>query len=163
MEAPPGFDIPDGMVLRLIKAVYRMKQGGHVWYEDIRSTLRQMGYKHTESDHTVFTCPGPSFSIIALYINDITMVSKDLNAIQKDKESLKCSYEMTDLGEINWILGIHITCDWEAGTTMLLQDRFAMEILERFEKQTLCPISTLALANEHLMKLTSPEVDAKDY
>jgi hypothetical protein len=28
MEAPPGFDVPDGMVLRLIKAVYGTKQGG---------------------------------------------------------------------------------------------------------------------------------------
>jgi Reverse transcriptase (RNA-dependent DNA polymerase) len=28
MEAPLGFDVPDGMVLRLIKAVYGTKQGG---------------------------------------------------------------------------------------------------------------------------------------
>ena len=30
MEPPPGFDIPDGMVLRLVKAVYGTKQGGRV-------------------------------------------------------------------------------------------------------------------------------------
>ena len=30
MSPPPGFNIPDGMVLRLIKAVYGTKQGGHV-------------------------------------------------------------------------------------------------------------------------------------
>jgi hypothetical protein len=28
IEAPPGFDVPDGMVLRLIKVVYGTKQGG---------------------------------------------------------------------------------------------------------------------------------------
>ena len=28
MEAPPGFDVPEGMVLHLIKAVYGTKQGG---------------------------------------------------------------------------------------------------------------------------------------
>jgi hypothetical protein len=44
MEAPPGFDIPKGMVLRLLKAVYRTKQGGRVWYDDIRATLEAMGY-----------------------------------------------------------------------------------------------------------------------
>jgi Reverse transcriptase (RNA-dependent DNA polymerase) len=45
MEPPPGFDIPTGMVFRLIKAVYRTKQGGRVWYDDIRSRLSQMGYR----------------------------------------------------------------------------------------------------------------------
>jgi hypothetical protein len=44
MEAPPGFDIPDSMVLRLVKAVYGTKQGGRVWYEEIRDTLATMGY-----------------------------------------------------------------------------------------------------------------------
>jgi hypothetical protein len=28
MEPPPGFDVPDSMVLRLVKAVYSTKQGG---------------------------------------------------------------------------------------------------------------------------------------
>jgi hypothetical protein len=35
MEAPPGFEIPEGHVLKLQKGVYGMKQGGHVWYEDM--------------------------------------------------------------------------------------------------------------------------------
>ena len=30
MEPPPGFNIPKGMVLQLIKAVYRTKQGSQV-------------------------------------------------------------------------------------------------------------------------------------
>jgi reverse transcriptase-like protein len=55
MELPPGFDIPEGMVLHLVKAVYGMKQEGHVWYENIRLKLEAMDYKHTEADHAVFT------------------------------------------------------------------------------------------------------------
>ena len=39
MEAPPSLDVPEGMVLHLIKAVYGTKQGGQVWYDDIRSSL----------------------------------------------------------------------------------------------------------------------------
>ena len=30
MEPPPGFDIPESMVLKLLKAVYGTKQGGQV-------------------------------------------------------------------------------------------------------------------------------------
>jgi hypothetical protein len=55
MEPPPGFEVPDGMVLRLVKAVYSTKQGGRVWYDEIRDKLGAMGYRHTEADHAVFT------------------------------------------------------------------------------------------------------------
>src|SRR5258708_21455479 len=37
MEALPGLDDPEGMDLRLIKAVYGTKQGVRVWHDDIRS------------------------------------------------------------------------------------------------------------------------------
>jgi reverse transcriptase-like protein len=163
MEPPPGFNLPDGMVLKLVKAVYGTKQGGRVWYEDIRETLRQMGYKHTEADHAVFTHADSSMSTIALYVDDITMVFKDLQKINKDKEVLKRKYEMTDLGELNWILGICVTQDHHAGTIALSQKKFTEEILEQFKKTGLCLISTPALANEHMTKLTSPEVDPKGY
>jgi reverse transcriptase-like protein len=35
MEPPPSFNVPEGMIFHLIKAVYGTKQGGHVWYNDI--------------------------------------------------------------------------------------------------------------------------------
>jgi reverse transcriptase-like protein len=109
MELPPGFDVPEGMVLCLVKAVYGTKQGGHVWYKNIRSKLEAMGYKCTEADHAVFTHVQDSkHSIIALYVNDITIASKNLKIISQDKEALKKHYEMTDLGEISWILGMHV-------------------------------------------------------
>jgi reverse transcriptase-like protein len=109
MELLPGFDVPEGMVLCLIKAMYGTKQEGHIWYENIRSKLEAMGYKCTEADHAVFTCVQDNeHSIIALYVNDITIASKNLKIISQDKEVLKKHYEMTDLGEISWILGMHI-------------------------------------------------------
>jgi reverse transcriptase-like protein len=163
MEPPLGFNLPDGMVLKLTKAVYGMKQGSRVWYKDIRETLRQMGYKHTKADHTVFTRADLSMSTIMLYVDDITMVSKDLQKINKDKEVLKRKYEMMDLSELNWILGICVMRDHRTGTIALSQKNFAKEILEWFKKTGLHPISTPALANEHMTKLTSPEVDPKGY
>jgi reverse transcriptase-like protein len=163
MESPPGFNLPDGMVLKLVKAVYGTKQGSRVWYKDIRETLRQMGYKCTKANHVVFTRADSSMSTIALYVDDITMVSKDLQKINKDKEALKWKYEMTDLGELNWILGICVMQDHHVGTIALSQKKFAKKILKQFKKTGLCPISTPALANKHMMKLTSPEVDPKGY
>jgi hypothetical protein len=164
MTAPPGFPVPDGMVLRLIKAVYGTKQGGRVWYEEISETLADMGYIRTEADHAVFTrAGGDAPSIIALYVDDITMVASDLASIDRDKEALKRSYEMTDLGELSWILGMHISRDRTAGWIAVSQEKYSLEILQRFDKSDSRPVSTPALANEHLKKLDNAEIEPKSY
>jgi hypothetical protein len=99
---PPGFDIPEGMVLRLVKAVYGTKQGGRLWYEAIRDKLRSMGYTRTESDHAVFTCTHDgAFSTVALYVDDITMVSDRLESISQDKAALRDTYEKTKKPEMS--------------------------------------------------------------
>ena len=152
------------MVLKLMKAVYGTKQGGHVWYENIRRTLKNMGYERTEADHAVFICvKGDVLSILALYINDITMACNNLQVIQEDKETLKKHYQMTDLGEITWILGMHITHDHCAGWIALSQEKYALELLDHFGKSDARPISTPTLANKHLVKVDSPEVDTQAY
>jgi hypothetical protein len=164
MKPPPGFDVPDGMVLKLVKALYGTKQGGRVWYENIRNTLNSMGYERTEADHAVFTrVRSGALSILALYVDDITMACKSLEVINQDKEQLKKHYEMTDLGEIAWKLGVHVMRDRRAGWIALSQEKYALEILERFGKSDVRPISTPTLANEHLTKIDSPEVDVQQY
>jgi hypothetical protein len=163
MEVPPGFDIPDGMVLRLIKAVYGTKQGGRIWYDKIREKLGMMGYLHTEADHAVFTHGGGDASIITLYVDDITMVARDLETIHQDKEDLRKSYEMTDLGDLSWILGMHVTQDRSEGWISISQSKYSDDILERFGKGSSRPMVTPALVGEHLTKVSEPEVDVKAY
>ena len=164
MEAPPGFDVPKGMVLRLIKAVYGTKQGGRVWYEEIRDKLGAMGYQRTKADHAVFTCTrNGALSIIALYVDDITMASGDLESISQDKVSLRESYEMTDLGDLSRILGMHVMRDRDTRWIAISQQKHIEETLERFGKSDIRPISTPTFANECLIKISSPEIDVKSY
>ena len=164
MQPPPGFDVPEGMVLKLNKAVYGTKQGGRAWYKNVRAELEDMGYTRTEADHAVFVrFRDGVVSIILLYVDDFTMVCKDITLIEGDKEALMEAYDMTDLGEITYILGIHVKRDREAGRIELSQQRQIEDILERFGKADVRSISTPALANEHLHKLDTPEIDVKSY
>jgi Reverse transcriptase (RNA-dependent DNA polymerase) len=164
MEAPAGFDVLDRMVLRLIKVVYGTKQGSHMWYEDICHMLGEMGYTCTTANHTVFVCShDDQFSIIVLYVDDITLASTSLAAINGDKESLKAKYQMTDLGELSWILGMHVTRDRDSGWIALSQQKYLEGLLDQFGFTNARPIPTPVLANQHLAKLPSPEVDIKYY
>ena len=164
MAPPPGFNIPEGMVLRLIKAVYGTKQGGRVWYEEIRGTLQDMGYTRTDADHAVFTRgAGTALAVIALYVDDITMVASNLATIDRDKQALHRAYEMTDLGELSWILGMHVVRDRTLGTISLSQEKYSLEVLARFNKTDVRPVSTPTLTNEHLGKVEEAQVDVKIY
>jgi Reverse transcriptase (RNA-dependent DNA polymerase) len=112
MEPPPSFEILEGMVLHLTKAVYSTHQGGCIWYEDIKVKLTSIGYQHTEVDHTVFThSHHGTVSIITLYVDNITIASESLDEISSVKSMLRQHYEITDLGDIAWILGMHTTHD----------------------------------------------------
>jgi hypothetical protein len=70
---------------------------------------------------------------------------------------------MTNLGEISWILGMHIMQDRATGWIALSQEKYITEVLERFRKTNVHPISTPMLTNEQLKKLTSPEVNMQSY
>ena len=62
------------------------------------------------------------------------MVCEDIEVILCNKEELKKHYQMTDLGEISYILRIHITQDREAGWIELSQQKYIEEILDHFKK-----------------------------
>jgi hypothetical protein len=70
---------------------------------------------------------------------------------------------MTDLGEMGWILGIHMTHNHNKGTISLSQEKFIREVLEHYGMINTRPISTPTLANERLVKLPSPEINTKVY
>ena len=70
---------------------------------------------------------------------------------------------MTNLGEISWILGIHVMWDHEEGWIALSQQKYLEEVLEHFDKANVHPISTPSLPNHHLVHLPSPEVDIKHF
>ena len=130
----------------------------------MRGTLSELGYTCTEADHAVFVHPSDGIpDIITLYVDNMGLISESLECILQDKEALSQFYQMTDLGEMGWILGIWITRDCEKGTLVLSQEKFIKEILEHYGMSNSCPISTPALPNKCLIKLSSPEVNTKSY
>ena len=93
MQPPPGFEVPEGHVLKLKKGVYGTRQGGRVWYEDMQGTLMELGYTRTEADHAVFVCPSDGIpDIITLYVDDMGLISESLERILQDKEALSRFY-----------------------------------------------------------------------
>ncbi len=83
-----------------------LKQGGRTWYIKIDKWLKDQGYVRIESDHGLYVRTKPAHIIIALYVDDVIILTKDEDALAEAKRALSSSFKMTDGGALESILGI---------------------------------------------------------
>ncbi|CAM8994355.1 unnamed protein product [Rhodiola kirilowii] len=54
MRPPPGYSIPDGMVLRLHRSLYGLKQAPRAWFERFYSVVTAAGFTASDHDPALF-------------------------------------------------------------------------------------------------------------
>ena len=79
---------------------------------------------------------------MAVYVNDIIPISNDINMLNAEKNLLCKHFEMTDQGEIHFILGMTIKRDRETKTLFISQQKYLESVLDRFGMANCKPIST---------------------
>ncbi|SCZ92885.1 BZ3500_MvSof-1268-A1-R1_C084g00459 [Microbotryum saponariae] len=101
------------------------------------SQLRDLGYTATGTDHCVYSRIDdrrrPHY--IALYVDDLLMISPDLAEIERVISGLEQRYGVKRLGPAEYILGIQIR-RLEDGSIALSQERYIMDVLARFHFDT---------------------------
>ncbi|SCZ94511.1 BZ3500_MvSof-1268-A1-R1_Chr12-2g03949 [Microbotryum saponariae] len=129
MTAPRGFDLPSDKVLRLRRSIYGLKQAGRIWNRHIDASLRALGYTATGTDHCVYSRlddhQRPHY--IALYVDDLLMISPDLAEIERVISGLEQRYGVKRLGPAEYILGIQIR-RFDDGSIALSQERYIMDV-----------------------------------
>uniref|UniRef100_A0AAV1T0Y1 Reverse transcriptase Ty1/copia-type domain-containing protein n=1 Tax=Peronospora matthiolae TaxID=2874970 RepID=A0AAV1T0Y1_9STRA len=79
---------------------------------------------------------------VALYVDDLVIASNNFELIQSTKQALSERFDMTDLGDLKYFLGIEIDQDLSAGTISVRQSKFAKDILEKFGMENSNPVKT---------------------
>ena len=116
MRQPEGFQQrgPNGenWVCRLKKGLYGLKQSGRLWNQKLTVELERLGFAQIKSDPAVFVMEKDGVRIIMpVFVDDITITSKDKSKITWVKESLSKVFKLKDLGPTKFILGIQIDYD----------------------------------------------------
>ncbi|XP_019098360.1 PREDICTED: uncharacterized protein LOC109131641 [Camelina sativa] len=135
MRPPPGLEdtIGPGKVLKLNKAIYGLKQSPRAWYHKLSTTLLGRGFRKSESDHTLFTLPSDKgIVVILVYVDDIIISGSDKVGIQETKEFLKSVFDIKDLGELKYFLGIEVYRSDEG--LFLSQRKYALDLLSEAGK-----------------------------
>lgn len=152
MELPPEYKrfrqlplikVKNRLVCRLFRALYGTKQGGHEWYQDLKGKFLLLGYTVCSADEAVFyKFSGNKYTIVAAATDDFTIIAESVESAELIKRQLNSFYELVDLGDINWLLGISIKRDLEAKTISLSQTAYIDQIVKRMGLQDAATVVT---------------------
>ena len=165
VKIPDGYPIPKEFVKsgkpvcgRLRKALYGLRQAPRLWNQNIDSYLKSLGFNPSQADPCLYirTEQDGSSSYIALFVDDLIIATKTLQEMKNIKKELASRYNMKDLGELQEILGMKVFRNWEQGTITLSQEKYALDILEKFNMSSLRPVSTPMAHGVSLSKQQSP-------
>lgn len=136
MEMPAGFEQP-GMVCKLLKSLYGLKQSPRNWYLLCSGFIvNVMGYTACASDPCLFLKRSRSGRLIYLFLfvddMQVAFYRQDAEEWAEDKAKLRKRFDVKDLGESKWMLGMHITRDRSKRTIKLDQELYVSKALERF-------------------------------
>lgn len=79
---------------------------------------------------------------LAVYVDDMLIVSPDMSAVSSVKDALSSRFEMKDLGEVDTVLGMRVRRNIGAGWLFLDQETYSKGILAKFNMLECKPSST---------------------
>ena len=165
MRQPTGFVVKgsENLVCRLNKSLYGLKQAGRTWNKRIDVELKAHGFAPIDADPCLYAYRrGNVVLIISLYVDDLLLASDSLAELEKVKAELKTCFEMEDMGEASFALGIKITRDRAARTLTISQGAYILDVLTRFDMQNSRPVSTPMDPKPRLQPATVTPTKAKD-
>lgn len=158
MNQPECFHDGSSKVCRLKKSIYGLKQASRVWNSKLNEALTELGLVRSNADPCIYySMENNRMAIIAVYVDDILLLSNDNNYIARLKSSLSSKFKMKDMGEASSILGINIERDRNRGTISIDQSLYIKSILERFGMSDCNPVSSPLDLNQKLSMESSPK------
>jgi len=135
MDQPVGF-IDEGkehMVCKLKKSICGLKQASRQWYLKFDDTIVSFGFKENIIDRCIYLkVAGNKFIIIILYVDHILLTTNDLGLLSETKKFLSNDFEMKEMGETYYVIGIEICHDRSQGLLGLSHKAYINIFLERF-------------------------------
>ena len=153
----------------------------HLWTEASKSTLElghqrytlRHGFKPSPSDPCLYIRDNNASTsdrskdfvvdaYIALYTDDV-IIAAPAELVESIANTLKASYKMTDSGVPEWLLGIAIDIDTEAGTLRISQQAYVAKMLAKYGMTQCHTAKTPAASDRLTTSTTSPTKEERDF
>ena len=159
MRMPPGFHSQQrGMVCRLRKSLYGLRQAPRCWFAKLATALKNYGFSQSYSDYSLFTLRQHERQIhVLVYVDDIIVTGNDHAIIQNFKTYLSDCFHMKDLGVLKYFLGIEVARGPDG--IFLCQRKYALDIITETGLLGAKPVSFPLEQNHNLALTDGPFLD----
>ena len=136
MEMPQGFEVA-GMVCRLQKSLYGLKQSPRNWYLLCSAFIKQeLNLQATVSDPCLFWKKSRTgkLMLLFLFVDDMQVAFDKADTVEYGEllQKLTDRFNISNLGESKFMLGMRITRNRQAKTICLDQELYISKALEKF-------------------------------
>ncbi|GJR48107.1 uncharacterized mitochondrial protein-like protein [Tanacetum coccineum] len=162
---PEGFEKPgeEKKVYKLAKSLYGLRQAPRAWNIKLDNTLKEMGFQQCMQEKVVYKAvTNGEFIIVAVYVDDLFVTVTSLDCINEFRRRMTSQFEMSDLGELTYYLGIKVSQGKDC--VEIKKERYARKILKEARMED---CYTTSYPMEKDLKLSKaedePEVKATQY
>ncbi|RKK11230.1 hypothetical protein BFJ67_g18113, partial [Fusarium oxysporum f. sp. cepae] len=129
---PPGYG-QSGKVWRLLKALYGLRKSPKLWFNELASFLKDLGFQHCP-DEPCILINNETQLILFLYVDDLLIIAQPeyLQQVNNFKAAVHRKYEIKDLGEAISFLNIRILRDVNAKKLWICQDGYINKLGIKF-------------------------------
>ncbi|KAL0401802.1 UNVERIFIED_CONTAM: Retrovirus-related Pol polyprotein from transposon RE1 [Sesamum latifolium] len=109
MEPPEGYSVAPGLVCKLTKSLYGLKQASRQWNQVFTEKMEAFGFLQSRNDYCLFSKETPKGLIMLLvYVDDILVSAPSDSYIEDVKQYLHHLFTIKDLGPVKYFLGIEL-------------------------------------------------------
>jgi len=129
-------------VFRLAKSLYGLKQSPRNWFKKLETALHNLGFKQLSAADCVFIKgSGVTLVVLLVYVDDMIIMSQSNVEVNKTKSDLKRDFKITDLGPLEYFLGIRFE-RYAKSAMKLTQEKYSERVLDRFGMTNSRPVDT---------------------
>ena len=131
----------ENKVCYLKKALWGLRQAGRQWHAKLSEELKKFELTPSNADPCIFySGQGEEILLIAVYIDDILVASRNEKMIDKFSEHLSKIFEIKSLRDVKNCLGIEFTQNKQG--IMMSQRGYICDMLNRFGMSDSRPVAT---------------------
>ena len=131
MDQLEGFSMEekDHMVYKIKKSIYRLKQASRQWYLKFNDIIISFSFQENIVDRCIYwKISGSKFIFLVLYVDDILLAANYLGILYETKSFFSKNFEMKDMGEASYVIGISISIKRSHGLIGLSQKTYIEKI-----------------------------------
>nr|GEY66171.1 retrovirus-related Pol polyprotein from transposon TNT 1-94 [Tanacetum cinerariifolium] len=143
VSQPEGFVYSDQPthVYRLKKALYRLKQAPHAWYDKLSRFLVSTRFSKGVVDPTLFIRKiGKQILLVQIYVDDFIFASINPKSCETFAKEMSSTFKMSMMEQMSFFLGLQASQNPRG--IFINQNKYALKILKKYGLDTSASVDT---------------------